>query len=70
MLIFVVCLVILDILRKQGRRDFHPNPNEITHFTVVHPFIDELRQWAGDITLKVKSYTGQTSCGRMWQAAA
>ena len=29
------------------------------HFIVVCPLIDELRQWAGNITLlKVKSHTG------------
>ena len=59
LLIIVDCLVILDILRKWGRSDFHPNPKEIIHFTVVRPLIDELRQWVGNITLlKVKSHTG------------
>ena len=32
LLIFVDCLVVLDILRKWGRNDFHPNPKEIVHF--------------------------------------
>ena len=59
LLIFVDCLVILDILRKWGRSDFHPNPKEIIHFTVIRPLLDELRQWTGNITLlKVKSHTG------------
>jgi hypothetical protein len=56
LLIFVDCLVILDILRKWGRSDFHPNPKEIIHFTVIRPLLDELRQWTGNITLlKVKA---------------
>ena len=59
LLIFVDCLVVLDILRKWGRSDFHPNPKEIIHFTVIRPLLDELRQWTGNITLlKVKSHTG------------
>ena len=59
LLIFVDCLVVLDILRKWGRSDFHPGPKEVIHFTVIRPLIEELRQWAGNITLlKVKSHTG------------
>ena len=59
LLIIVDCLVILDILRKWGRSDFHPGPKEIIHFSVVRPLIEELRQWTGNITLlKVKSHTG------------
>ena len=59
LLIFVDCLVVLDILRKWGHNDFHPGPKEVIHFTVVRPLIAELRQWAGNITLlKVKSHTG------------
>ena len=59
LLIFVDCLVILDILRKWGRSEFHPDPKEIIHFTVIYPLIEELRQWTGNITLfKVKSHTG------------
>ena len=59
LLIFVDCLVILDILRKWGRSDFHPGPKEVIHFTVIGPLIAELRQWTGNITLlKVKSHTG------------
>ncbi len=52
-------MVILDILRKWGRSEFHPDPKEIIHFTVIYPLIEELRQWTGNITLlKVKSHTG------------
>jgi hypothetical protein len=47
LLIFVDCLVILDILRKWGRNDFHPNPKEIVHFAVIRPLLHELRQWSG-----------------------
>ena len=51
--------VILDILRKWGGSEFHPDPKEIIHFTVMYPLIEELRQWTGIITLlKVKSHTG------------
>ena len=61
LLIFVDCLVILDILGKWGHSNFHPNPKQIMHFTVVpgRPLIDELRQLAKNITLlKVKSQIG------------
>lgn len=59
LLIFVDCLVILDILRKWGSSEFHPDPKEIIHFTVIYPLLEELRQWTGNITLlKVKSHTG------------
>jgi hypothetical protein len=52
-------LVILDILRKWGSSEFHPDPKEIIHFTVIYPLIEELRQWTGNITLlKVKRHTG------------
>jgi hypothetical protein len=39
LLIFVDCLVILNILRKWGRTDFHPSPKEIVHFAVIHPLL-------------------------------
>ena len=59
LLIFVDCPVILDILRKWGRSDYHPGPKEIIHFTVLRPLLEELRQWRGTVTLvKVKSHTG------------
>ncbi len=31
LLIFIDCLVVLDILRKRGRNDFHPCPKEVIH---------------------------------------
>ena len=59
LLIFVDCLVILDIMRKWGRSDYHPGSKEIIHFTVLRPLLEELRQWCGTVTLvKVKSHTG------------
>jgi hypothetical protein len=59
LLIFVVCLIVLDILRKWGRSDFRPNSKEIIYFTGVHPLVHELRQSAWNITLpKVKGHTG------------
>jgi ribonuclease HI len=54
-----VHLVVLDIIRKWGRSDFHPSPKEVVHFAVIHPLQQELRQWLGRVTLvKVKSHTG------------
>jgi hypothetical protein len=59
LLIFVDCLVVLDIIRKWGRSDFHPSPKEVVHFAVIYPLLQELRQWLGRVTLvKVKSHTG------------
>ena len=59
LLIFVDCLVVLDILRKWGRADFHPGPKEVVHFDVIRQLLQELRQWSGNVTLvKVKSHTG------------
>ncbi len=58
LLIFVDCLVVLDILRKWGRSDFRPGPKEIVHFAVIHPLLHELCQWSGNVTLvKVKNHT-------------
>ncbi len=59
LLIFVDCLVILYILQKWGRSDFHTIPKEIVHFAVIHPLLHELSHWSGNLTLvKVKSHTG------------
>ncbi len=58
LLIFVDCLVILDIIRKWGRSDFHPSPREIVHFAVIYSLLQELRKWIEKVTLvKVKSHT-------------
>ncbi len=52
-------LVLLNILTKWGRRDFHPSPKEVVHFDIIFPLPAELRQWSGNITLmKVKSLAG------------
>jgi hypothetical protein len=59
LLIFVECVVILDIIRKWGRSDFHRSPREIVHFAVIYPLLQELRKWVGKVTLvQVKSHTG------------
>jgi hypothetical protein len=59
LLIFVDCLVLLDILNKWGRQDFHPNPKDVVHFDIITPLLTELRQWPGQITLvKIKSHSG------------
>jgi hypothetical protein len=58
-LIFVDCLVLLNILSKWGRHDFHPSPKEVVHFDIIYPLLEELRQWRGKITLmKIKSHAG------------
>ncbi len=58
LLIFIDCLVLLDILRKRGTYNFHPRPQEVVHFDVIYPLLLELRQWSGDLVLmKIKSHT-------------
>ncbi len=59
LLIFVDCLVVLDIIRKWGCSDFHPSPKEVVHFAVIYPLLQELRWWIGKVTMvKEKSHTG------------
>ena len=59
LLVFVDCLVVLDILCKWGKHDYHPRPKEVVHFDVIYLLLLELRTWAGKITLvKVKSHSG------------
>ncbi len=59
LLVFIDCLIILDILHKWGRSNFHPRPKDIAHFDVILPLLHELRQWLGRVVLvKVKSHTG------------
>ncbi len=62
LLIFFDCLVVLDIIRKWGRSDFHPSPKEVVHFAVIYPLLQEfkmLRRWIGKVTLvEIKSHTG------------
>ena len=43
LLVFIDCLVLLDILLKWGRSDFQPQPREIVHFDVLVPLLAELR---------------------------
>jgi hypothetical protein len=80
LLIFVDCLVVLDILRKWGHSNFTPGPKEVVHFDVIRPLLHELRQWLGNVTLvKIKSHTGclmneradeQEELGRMAEGPA
>ncbi len=59
LLIFIDCLVLLDILSQWGTYNFHPRPQEVVHFDVIYPLLLELRQWSGDLVLmKIKSHTG------------
>ena len=59
LLVFVDCLVVLEILSKWGRWDYHPRPKEIVHFDVISQLLVELRKWPGSIKLvKVKSHSG------------
>jgi hypothetical protein len=58
-LVVVDCLVVLNIMQKWGRGDFHPGPKEIVHFAVIRPLLHELGQWSSNVTLvKIKSHTG------------
>ena len=59
LLVFVDCLVVLDILTKWGRCDYYPRPKEIVHFNVIYQLLVELRRWPGQVRLvKVKSHSG------------
>ena len=59
LLVFVDCLVVLEILSKWGRSDYNPRPKEIVHFDVIGQLLIELRKWSGSIRLvKVKSHSG------------
>ena len=51
LLVFIDCLVLLDILLKWGRSDFQPQPREIVHFDVLVPLLAELRSWPGTVVL-------------------
>ena len=69
LLIFVDCLVLLDILRKCGRSDFYPDPKEVVHFDIIRHLLHELCQ-SGNVTLvKIKSHSGcqaeQAELGRI-----
>ena len=59
LLVFVDCLVLLDILQRWGQASFHPHPTDVVHFDIIFSLLDELRRWLGPLRLmKVKSHTG------------
>ena len=59
LLVFVDCLIVLDILSKWGHTDFYPDSKEVVHFDVIRLLHMELCQWSGNVTLvKIKSHTG------------
>ncbi len=59
LLVFIDCLVLLNILLKWGTHNFNRRPKEVVHFDVMYPLLLELRQWTGDIMLvKGKSHSG------------
>jgi ribonuclease HI len=59
LLIFIDCLVLLDILMKWGKSEFQPQPRDIVHFDVLVPLLTELRLWPGTVLLmKIKSHAG------------
>jgi hypothetical protein len=59
LLIFIDCLVVLDILIKWGLSDYYPRPKEIVHFDVIYQLLVEPSLWSGTARLvKVKSHSG------------
>jgi hypothetical protein len=42
LLVFVDCLVLLDILQRWGQVSFRPHPADIVHFDVIFPLLNEL----------------------------
>ena len=45
LLIYIDCLVLLDILCKWGTYNFHPRPREVVRFDVIYPLLLELYQY-------------------------
>jgi hypothetical protein len=43
LLIFIDCLVLLDILRKWGTSEFQPQPRDTMHVYILVPLLTELR---------------------------
>jgi hypothetical protein len=43
LLIFIDCLVLLDILRKWGTLEFQPQPRDTMHVYILVPLLTELR---------------------------
>ena len=59
LLVFVDCLVLLDILQRWGQASFHLHPTDVVHFDIIISLLDELRRWLCPLWLmKVKSHTG------------
>jgi ribonuclease HI len=59
LLVFVDCLVLLDILQLWGQVSFRQHPADVVHFDVIFPLLDELRRRKCSVRLvKVKSHTG------------
>ena len=59
LLIFIDCLVVLNILIKWGLSDYYPRPKEIVHFDVIYQLLVEPSLWSGTARLvKVKSHSG------------
>ncbi len=57
LLVFIDCLILLDILHRWGRSNFHPRLKDVAHFNVILPLLNEIRQWFGRavlIRVKVK----------------
>ncbi len=60
LLIFIDCLVLLDILMKWGKLEFQPQPRDIVHFDILVPLLTpsltEQHLWPGTVLLmKIKS---------------
>jgi hypothetical protein len=49
LLVFIDCLVFLDILRRWGTHNFNPLPKKVVH-DVIYLLLLELRQWLGPCT--------------------
>ena len=59
LLVFVDCLVLLDILLKWGASEFYPDPRNIIHFDVIIQLLAEMRKWNGVIDFKqIKGHEG------------
>ena len=51
LLVFVDCLVLLDILQRWGQVSFHPHPADVIHFDVIFSLLHELRRRKGPMQL-------------------
>jgi ribonuclease HI len=49
LLVFVDCLVLLDILKRWGQASFHPHPTDVVHFDIIFSLLDELRRRLGPL---------------------